>query len=179
MDFKRFLKKVALLTAVSLMLFAGCDSNSGQQGTQSSDVSSSESGDAPQTDIAPSDVVKAILAQVSITSAVEKDQSELATYYGKLDTSKVESAAFCLCGSGAYPDEIAVIKFKSAADAKNGEEALKARIDSQSKIFKDYTPKEMYKLENSIVFSKGNYAVLLAVSDNEKAKSIADEKLAG
>ena len=37
----------------------------------------------------------------------------------------------------------------------------------------------MYKLETAKIFSTGNYAVYIALADNEKAKEIVDGKLKG
>ncbi len=126
---------------------------------------------------APSEVVKAVLEEVPIESVVEKDESKLEDYYTDLDTSKVESAAFALCGSGSYPDEIAVIKCNSATDAEAAKTALQARLDSQKELYSTYTPDEMYKLDGAIIYTKGEYAIFIALSDNEKAKSIVEDKL--
>lgn len=127
--------------------------------------------------IAPSEIVKAVLEEIPIESVVEKDESKLSDYYTDIDTSKVKSAAFAMCGSGSYPDEIAVIKCNSTNDAIDIQTALNARLESQKELYSTYTPDEMYKLDEALIFSKGEYAIFLALSDNEKAKSIVEDKL--
>ena len=124
---------------------------------------------------APKDVTAAILAEVNMNSAVEKDKSNLSDYYTAIDVSKVEEASFYICASGAYPDEIAVIKLTDAAGAAEAKKAMQSRLDKQIELFSTYTPAEMYKLETAKLYTVGNYAVLLACEDNDKAKEIADK----
>lgn len=128
-------------------------------------------------DVAPADVLKAVTDEIPLSAAAEKDESELDIYYKDIDASTVESAALCI--SIGHPDEIAIIKFKSESDAKAAEAALQKRLDKQIETYESYDPDNMYKLENAKIYSKGNYAVLLAVEDNDKAKTIVDGKLAG
>lgn len=136
-------------------------------------------GGSSVADIDPSEAVKAVLAQVPITSAVENDKSNLDIFDSHIDADTVESAAFGLCGSGAYPDAVAVIKCKTADGAAKAKEALQDRLEDQIKLFTDYTPAEMYKLEGAKVYTKENYAIYIALSDNDKAQEIIDGMLAG
>lgn len=122
----------------------------------------------------PKDVTAAIVAEIEMNSAVEKGKADIADYYTDLDVSKVESASFYICGSGAYPDEVAVIKMTDAADVNTAKTSLQNRLDKQIELYSTYTPDEMYKLDNAKVYTNGNYAILLACADNEKAKEIAD-----
>lgn len=162
-------KKICVLL-VPVMLMTGCSAGDNDNNT----VNNTQAAD-----VDPSAVVSAVVEQVPISSMVEKGTDDLTTYFSALDTSDVQSGAYCLCGSGAYPDAAAVIKFSTADAAKAAEEALKQKLDYQIEVFTTYTPDEMYKLETAKVYSYGNYAVYLALSDNDAAKSIVDEKLKG
>lgn len=169
------IKKLAAGVLVPVIMLTGCSGGNGgdsKQTTPPSQVTNDNNQSA-----APSEIVKAVLAEVPISSSVEKGKSDLEDYYSGIATDTVEEADFALCGSGALPDEIAVIKCKSSDDAKNAESVLKKHLDKQKELFTDYTPKEMYKLEGAEIFTKGNYAVYIALSDNEKAKSIVMNKL--
>lgn len=157
------MKKLLSAVLVPVMLFTACSSDSGNAAA----------------DVDPADVISAVLAQVPISSAVEKGTDDVADYYVDLDTSELDSASFSLCGSGALPDEAAVFRFKSANAASAAETALQSKLDSRKETFATYTPDEMYKLETAKIYSVGSYAVYLAVSDNDKAKEIVDEKLKG
>lgn len=128
-------------------------------------------------DVPPADILKAVMDEVTVSPAATKDESEIEIYYKDIDASKVESAALCM--SVGHPDEIAIIKFKTDSDAKSAEASLQSRLEEQKKTYESYDPENMYKLEDAKIYSKGSYAIFLAVEDNNKAKSIVDEKLAG
>lgn len=158
------IKKLLSAVLVPVMLFTAC---------------SGEVGDNAAADADPADVLSAVLAEVPVSSSVEKGTDDVKDYYVDLDTSELDSASFALCGSGALPDEAAVFKFKSADAAKSAETALQSKLASRKEAFATYTPDEMYKLDTAKIYSVGNYALYLAVSDNDKAKEIADGKLKG
>lgn len=134
-------------------------------------------GGSAVADVPPADVLKAVMDEIPLSAAATKDESELEIYYKDIDASKVDSAALCI--SVGHPDEIAIIKFKSEADAKAAEAALQKRLDKQIETYESYDPDNMYKLEKAKIYSAGSYAILLAVEDNDKAKTIVDGKLAG
>lgn len=164
------IRNIISVLLIPVILLTGCGKTEQQgEGTK-------QSGDT--VNVAASEVVKAVLAEVPINSSVEKGKGELENYYSGLDLSTVEDAAFALCGSGALPDEIAVIKCNSPDAANNAKAALSSHLDKQKELFATYTPDEMYKLEGAVIFTKGNYAVYIALSDNGKAKSVAEGKLA-
>lgn len=161
MNIKAFAKKAIMAVILPAMLLTGCNSENAENTANPN----------------PAEVRDAVVNEIALLSAAPKNVDELEFYYGDIDSSKVEDAAFCL--SVGHPDEIAIIKFKSADDAKAAESALKKRVEKQIETFKDYDPDNMYKLETAKVYVSGKYAVLLAVDDNDKAKSIVDGKLAG
>ena len=160
MNVKKIISKIIAAVLIPAALFTGC----------------AEGGSAV-ADVPPADVLKAVMDEITVSAAATKDESELEIYYKDVDISKVESAAFCI--SVGHPDEIAIIKFKSEADAKAAEAALQKRLDKQIETYESYDPDNMYKLEKAKIYSAGNYAIFLAVEDNDKAKTIVDGKLAG
>ncbi|MGN0599913.1 MAG: DUF4358 domain-containing protein [Oscillospiraceae bacterium] len=122
---------------------------------------------------APADITAAIMAEIEIPSAVEKTKDDVGAYYD-IDTEAAEALSVYICGSGAYPDELAVFKMNSAEDAENARAAVQKRLDSQIELYADYTPNEMYKLDGAKVVVKGNYVMLFACSDDDRAYEIAD-----
>ncbi|MBR2274733.1 MAG: DUF4358 domain-containing protein, partial [Lachnospiraceae bacterium] len=61
------------------------------------------------------------------------------------------------------------------ADAKKAEEALKQRVEEQKEAFEDYVPKELTKLSEAVIVTKGT-VVVLSVSDSpSEAKTILEE----
>lgn len=160
MNVRKIISKIIAAVLLPAALLTGC----------------AEGGSAV-ADVPPADVLKAVMDEIPLSAAATKDESELEIYYKDIDASKVESAALCI--SVGHPDEIAIIKFKSEADAKAAEAALQKRLDKQIETYESYDPDNMYKLEKAQIYSAGSYAIFLAVEDNDKAKTIVDGKLAG
>ena len=159
------LKNLIALVIVPVMLLAGCGSDSG--------------ANSPAADVDPSEIVNAVLAEIPITSGVEKNKDDIPDFYADIDETQVESASFSICASGAYPDEIAVMKCTDSSAAASVKTVLEKRLASQSELFSTYTPDEMYKLDTAKVYTVGNYAILIALSDNDRASEIIDGKLSG
>lgn len=162
------MKLKTLLAAVlaPVILLAGCSSDNG-------------TNNSAKYDIEPAEIVNAVLAEVPVSSGVEKNKNDITDFYSGIDETQVESAAFVICGSGAYPDEIAVMKCTDSSAAASVKAGLEKRLASQIELYSTYTPDEMYKLETAEVYTAGNYAILLALSDNSKAKEIVDGKFSG
>lgn len=121
-------------------------------------------------DFTASQVAAAVLAAVPINSAVEKGIDDLPIYFPSLDPAGIEDASYYICGSGAYPDEIAVLKFGSDELAETGLNAVRERLDSQYQTYESYTPKEMYKFDGAVAETRGSYVVYLVTADNDTAK---------
>ena len=159
------LKTLIAAVLAPVMLLTGCSSDDGAV--------------SPAADVDPSEIVSAVLAEIPITSGVEKNKNDLPDFYADIDETQVESASFSICASGAYPDEIAVMKCTDSSAAASVKSVLEKRLASQIELFSTYTPDEMYKLDTAKVYTVGNYAILTALSDNDRAKEIIDGKLSG
>lgn len=127
----------------------------------------------PPKEPAPSEITAAIMAEIEIPSAVEKDKETIGAYYDA-DIEQIEALSVYICGSGAYPDELAVFKMKSEDQAQNVSNIAQKRLESQIELYRDYTPKEFYKLEGAQVIVKGNYVMLFICSNNARAIEIAE-----
>ncbi len=122
---------------------------------------------------APADITSAIMAEIEIPSAVEKTKEDIGAYYD-IDVEAADELSVFICGSGAYPDELAVFKMNSPEQAESARAAAQKRLDGQIELYSDYTPDEMYKLDGAKVVVKGNYVMLFACSDDDRAYEIAD-----
>lgn len=176
---KKFL--IAVLLAAVVVGVAACGESAASAATPSAAETQPAENDEANSyftfvpagqDFTASEVTAAILETVPINSSVEKGIDDLPIYFDALDTSGVSDASYCMCASGAYPDEIAVLKFDSAELAKAGAEAVKARLESQRGTYESYKPDEMYKFDGSVAEARGCFAVYLITSDNAAAKEI-------
>lgn len=134
-----------------------------------SDSTVPTAGEAQQN-VSAADITAAVTAEIEIPSAVEKTVENIGAFYD-IDTSAVEEMSVLICGSGAYPDELAVFKFKDGSAAA-GKEAVQKRLDSQISLYTDYTPDEVYKFEGANLIEKGNWVILTICADNDRAKEI-------
>lgn len=123
-----------------------------------------------QQNVSAADITAAVTAEIEIPSAVEKTVENIGAFYD-IDTSTVEELSVLICGSGAYPDELAVFKFKDGGAAA-GKEAVQKRLDSQISLYTDYTPDEVYKLDGANLIEKDNWVILTICADNDRAKEI-------
>ena len=127
-------------------------------------------------EVTASGITSAVMAEIEIPSAMEKNAENIGAYYD-IDTTTVMEMSVFICGSGAYPDELAVFEFNDEASAKAGAEAVQNRLDSQIAIYKDYTPAEIYKLEEAVIITNGNWVAFAACADNARAKEIIENML--
>lgn len=153
----------ALLVPAMLASLTACGGGeTSGTGTTSSKVESNVSASAP------ADITAKIMGDIKFPSMAEIKSDRLSTYYD-VDADKIEAFSAYICGSGAYPDEIAVFKMKSADDVSAVKSVLDKRVESQTTTFKDYTPDEMYKIDGKNIIISGSYIALIICSDNAGA----------
>jgi len=168
---KRSLIAAAALSAV-LMTACGNEPSVPAEAT----VSETSSAENPAVSVTAADITAAVTAEIEIPSAVEKNADNIGAFYD-VDTSAVTDMSVLICGSGAYPDELAVFKFTDGEAAKTGAEAVQKRLDDQTELYKDYTPDEVYKLEDAFVITKGEWVIMSICSDNSRSKEIIEAML--
>ena len=168
------MKKITVLSLIAAMcLFSASCGSAPVETPDNSEAAEVEIAQA-DIEIAPSDITAAVLAEIPINSAIEKGVDDLQFYFADLDTASVEAASYYMCASGAYPDEIAVLKFTSPELAEQGKSAVEARLEKQISVYESYTPDEMYKLEGAVIEVRQNYVFYFVTSDNSRASEIMD-----
>lgn len=174
-------RSVIAISILAAMLLSGCKSgeddvvqaNGTPAAEQTSGTTVSETETEPVKDASAADITAAVMAEIEILSAVEKNADIIGAFYD-VDTETITDMSVFICGSGAYPDELAVFRFTDADSAKAGAEAVQKRLDSQLSLYKDYTPGEVYKLEDAEIIEKGEWVIFTACSDNSRAKEIVE-----
>lgn len=165
---------VCAMVAVSI---CGCSEKPAQSSASESSVTSdagsvsesvSEASDSSTATGTAAEITAKIQEDVKFPGMAEIGSDRMAGYYD-VDADKIDSYSAYICGSGAYPDEIAVFKMKSGDDVNAVKSVLEKRVESQSATFKDYTPDEMYKIDGNNVVTSGNYVALIICADNAKA----------
>lgn len=150
--------KTFLLAGAMLVFVAAC-----------SDSGNDASTDAKEPEAA--DITAAVLEAVEFPSATGKDTGEINDYI-ELEPEKIHQLSYYICGSGAYPDELLVLKLTDKNYIETAKESIQKRLDSQIETYRDYTPDEMYKLESAKIITKNNWIFFFATSDNDETEKI-------
>lgn len=158
------------IIATMCLLSASCGSKEAET-TAQADVAEAS---AKTITAAPSEITEAVLAEITINSALEKGMDDMSIYFAELDTSVLEDVSYYMCASGAYPDEIAVFKFNTAEAAEQNKAAVQTRLDKQISTYETYTPDEFYKLEDAVLTVKGNYIFYFVTENNSRASEIVE-----
>lgn len=177
---KNLTKRIAvgIICVAIAASICGCSGNNAQSSATESTVSSEAGSTADSSTDASSDTAEASGKAVEITDKIQADvkfpgmakiDAERMSGYYDVASDKLESFSAYICGSGAYPDEIAVFQLKSADDVADVKTMLEKRVEAQTATFKDYTPDEMYKIDGKNVVTIGNYVALIICADNAKA----------
>ncbi len=87
------------------------------------------------------------------------------------------TAAAGYTATGAMPDMIAVFEAKDAASAQSIADAMKTYAQEMCREYERYAPEQVPKLENAIVKSSGNLAVLCVSPDTKATQKIIDDVL--
>lgn len=160
-------KTIIAIAMLSVFMLTGC--NGGDEAVEANATVSVAAATA-------ADITNAVMSEIEIPSAMEKTAENIGAYYN-IDTATVAEMSVFICGSGAYPDELAIFKFNDAESAKSGAEAVQSRLDSQIAIYTDYTPAEMYKLNEAVLITEGSWVAFAACSDNARAQEIIESML--
>lgn len=161
---------LALILAGVLCLTA-CDSGSTSSSPVTQSGSTEESIPDPDS-YGPSDILKSIQEQVEFPGMADTT-NRMEQFYDLGDIG-VQEFAGAICGSGAYPDEVAIFWLQNVSDAEAVKAVLEQRVATVTSTFENYTPDEMYKLDGNNIHVKGRCVALIISPDNKKATEIWD-----
>ena len=133
-----------------------------------------EKASAKQALPAPDALTAELLASGAFTEelgAAEKDVSLL--LYG-IDENDAPGICCCFSG-GSSADELAIIPCSDDGAAQRATEACKARLELQKRLFADYSPQEVPKLDGALLLRRDDTVVLCVASDAAKAKAVLDK----
>jgi len=159
------MKQILLIAFSAIILMAGCESGA------------NDTRDTILDDTSTATIAEAITAEIEIPSAVGKKTEDMEFFISELDTSGIIELSYLICASGAYPDELLIIKFKTSTDAAAARSAVQGRSDSQKETFRDYAPAEMYKFDDAAVQVNSNWLFFYITENNAKVKEIINSYL--
>ncbi len=160
------MKKILPVMLVLSMLFGGCANNK-----STADGSGISMYDLCQT----MEAADSSLPEMLYASSSEENARDLFVNISDLDYSKVDSFFVSYAKEGGKADEIAVIAVKNVNDTEEAKKSLEAHKESRHKLLDQYEPEEVSRIDDGVIFTSGQYAVLI-ISENSGAVRKAFEK---
>ena len=78
-------------------------------------------------------------------------------------------------GSGATSEEIVILKVKDNSNLNSIKDKINARIEERKEAFQSYLPKEVGKIDSSILRVEGNYIIFCVSNDSSKVNQIIND----
>lgn len=100
------------------------------------------------------------LPEMLYASSEDGNAEEQFTHISDMDYSKVDSY-FVSYSKEGKADEITVIAVKDSSDVTEAKESLERHRKSRVKLLSQYEPGEVKRMEDGVIFTRGQYAVLL------------------
>lgn len=119
------------------------------------------------------DVYNDLVTKIDFGSnMIECSQTAAENFYFIYDTDILEDYVIYMDESNATPNEIALFRLAKESDRTTMETIVKNRVNDLKIGFEDYNPDEMYKLENAVIKSQGDYVMLVICKDSDTANDI-------
>ena len=108
---------------------------------------------------------------------IEIDDSLLDNFYTFPDGNAIESHVIYKSASNATAEEIALFKVKDSSQVDAVRQSVENRVTDLHDRFESYVPEEIYKIDNAVIKTSGNYVMLVITTEYEKAEEIINSYL--
>ena len=116
------------------------------------------------TDAAPS------LPEMLRADDTDENAEELFAHISDMDYGKV-SRFFVLYAADGSADEIAAILVKNSADADGARQSLAAHLEDRARLYEQYKPEQLRRIEQAELFVRGRWAVLIVCDEAAAVKA--------
>ena len=164
---RKMIPLLVLLTAL-LLLCVGCGGKSSTADTVSMyDLRTAMEAADPD------------LPEMLNASSTENDAEDKFPNISDMAYKKVDSYFVSYSSDGHKADEIVVIAVKDQADVNEARESLEKHKQDRYNLLQSYEPKQVSRIENGIVFTQGQYAVLLITDHNDAVRKAFEDTVQG
>lgn len=118
-------------------------------------------------------IADSLLSEISYAdqlSAVDLDTAKMFLNFADVEINE----AYIYESSGATAEEIVVLVCKDSDSAAKAKSAFEQRVSEQKENFTDYVPEEVPKLNDAVIITSREYAILSVSGDSAKAKDIIE-----
>lgn len=163
------MKRLCFFCLATVLVFSLCAcSGNGKNGTATVNINQLQ-----QTMLAADPDLK----EMTSVTGEASDGETLFAYMSELPYSKVDNFLLSYSTAGKA-DEVAVIVVKEEKDAEEAAKTLRAHVEQRLRLFRQYSPDQVSRVEKAQVFTKGRYAVLI-IADRGKDVRNAFEQAVG
>ena len=148
----------SLFLLLILCLLTGCASSGGGSLDMDALISAMTSADTS-------------LPEMTVVTSGADNAEELFGVVSDLDYSKVAGFARAYASDGSHADEIVVIQVKGTGDVSAAEQSLNDHLQGRKNLYSTYGPDQVARVENALVFTQGDCAVLIISDDAQSAKT--------
>jgi hypothetical protein len=92
-----------------------------------------------------------------------------------MDYDKIDDFFVSYAKEGGKADEIIVIAVKDTNDLAEAKQALEDHRESRRKLLEQYEPEEVKRVEDGMIFTEKQYAVLLICENHDAVKQAFEE----
>mgnify|MGYP003554675432 FL=1 len=175
------MKKLLMAALIGTMVFSitGCKGEEKEVHDISINVNeeseeAEDSADATeQKSVDAKAIADSLLSEISYTdqlSAVDLDTAKMFLNFADVEINE----AYIYESSGATAEEIVVLVCKDSDSAAKAKSAFEQRVSEQKENFTDYVPEEVPKLNDAVIITSREYAILSVSGDSSKAKDIIE-----
>ena len=122
----------------------------------------------------PEALAAELLASGAFTEELTLAENEVGCFLYALEEKDAPKMRYYF-SSGAVSEEIAILPCADEAAAAKARTECGTRLELQTRLFTEYKPEEVPKLEKALVIQQGNMIVLCVAADAEKAKAVLDK----
>lgn len=157
-----------MIAAVAVVLLCGC----GAKGTSAANTVSMYDLNQKM------EAAESSLPEMLYASSTDGNADEQFQHISDMDYDKVDSY-FVSYSKEGKADEITVIAVKDPEDVSEAKESLMRHRQSRIKLLQQYEPKEVKRMEDGVVFTKGQYAVLLICDHPDAVRKAFEDTING
>ena len=157
------MKKIVL----ALILAAGCVALCACDNGNSSGGSSDQNGVQNEVTKSPSEKAAELLEKVEFPEMVELSGEMIVESFLGIAESDLSEYHGYRCVAGAHPDEFGILVANDLDTAVKLKDAVGEWVEYQIVLYRDYTPSEVYKLEDSfVILDEKTCTITYAICDN-------------
>lgn len=82
-------------------------------------------------------------------------------------------------GSGATSEEIVILQVNVKEQLNSVKEKINTRIEERKQAFENYLPEEVFKIDNNLLETKGNYVIFCISNDSNKVEEVINNYIKG